>query len=208
VQVPRNRVDDPPRLEMSTLEIVLGLALQLLGSGIQNHRYAPRHWNGNFSADGQHAVNQENLRHALAARRPPFDDPAEHREPRLVQLAPSPTRLEICIDAEARALDHTRRNLATPFPQQLGEGLPKHGRSDRRKKADAAGNPVSRVDLQDVDWPEPVVLVAFLLGRDLHVPTQAGPEDLSTQTVHLRQQAAMALLEVWRNDENAHDPLR
>ncbi|MFW7354633.1 MAG: hypothetical protein ACODTL_01160, partial [Brucella sp.] len=45
-------------------EIVLRLALQLFGNGIQNHGYAPLHRELNFHRCGQQLVNQKNLRHA------------------------------------------------------------------------------------------------------------------------------------------------
>ncbi|MGG7582217.1 heme-binding protein [Rhizobium sp. Nf11,1] len=49
---------------MPPFEIILRLALQLLGNGIQNHDYAPLHRSGISIVDGQQLVNQENLRQA------------------------------------------------------------------------------------------------------------------------------------------------
>ena len=49
---------------LSIFEIVVRLALQLIGNGIQNHLYAPPHIERNFPMPGQRAVNHENLRQA------------------------------------------------------------------------------------------------------------------------------------------------
>ena len=48
-QILGDRMHDQPRLEPSPLEIILRLALQLLGYGIQNHGQAPLHRERNFN---------------------------------------------------------------------------------------------------------------------------------------------------------------
>eukprot|EP01035_Chromulina_nebulosa_P062575 gene62574-85570_t len=52
---------------MPSLEIILRLALQLFGKGIQNHRTLHTIWSGKFSSDGQNTVKRGNLRQALSA---------------------------------------------------------------------------------------------------------------------------------------------
>jgi hypothetical protein len=41
-QIPCHRLHDQPRLEMTPLEIVLGLTFQFLGNRVQNHWLAPQ----------------------------------------------------------------------------------------------------------------------------------------------------------------------
>ena len=63
-QIPGNRLYNQPCLEMPAFEIILRLALQLLGNGIQNHGSLRNFQSGKFDAYGQHTVKQENLRQA------------------------------------------------------------------------------------------------------------------------------------------------
>jgi hypothetical protein len=62
VQIPGHRLHDQPRLELPAFAIILRLALQFFGNGIQNHRLAPQRSERQFSSDDQYTVNLENLR--------------------------------------------------------------------------------------------------------------------------------------------------
>lgn len=74
-QIPGHGLHDQPCLEMPPFEIVLRLALQLLGNGIQNHFALHDIVSGNFLVDGQQLVYHKNLRQA-----PPDSDQSRIRD--------------------------------------------------------------------------------------------------------------------------------
>lgn len=59
-QIPGNRLYNQPCREMPAFEIILRLALQLLGNGIQNHGSLRNFRSDKFHAYGQHTVKPEN----------------------------------------------------------------------------------------------------------------------------------------------------
>lgn len=121
--------------------------------------------------------------------------------------APSPTRGQSRIDAEAGTLDHRTGRIEQTFRQELRKCQFEHGRADCGKEA-CTSDHIAAGDGEDVGRIEVVVLIPLVTVHDGDVPFEPPAKYVGAQPIHLLQKNLMLDKSVGRDRKNLHPYLR